>query len=274
MGAILAHRLQVRNDPLLTKYSRLQKGLMDKRLLHQLGMDITSVFQQTNVDVHKPALLHLSLDASGSMCGPKWHRVATVATALAYVSTKLRSIDAIITIRGGSEMPVVAVVFDSRSNSFLQCTKTLRLIGPGGATPEGLCFKATMDLILEHTKTHAVYFINFSDGEPSMDVKISGDPLKKVSRRSRRGGRWDDYMMYSGVVATRHTRETVQEMRNNGIHVLSYFISDYPNMEALREKSTAWSAFRTMYGEDAVLTNVEQATNVIRTLNKYLVIRD
>ena len=49
LGAILAQRLQVRNDPLMTKFSRLPNGAMDKRLLAQLGMDnVNKILEQEN----------------------------------------------------------------------------------------------------------------------------------------------------------------------------------------------------------------------------------
>lgn len=255
MGELLVHRLQVRNDPVLTKNTRLQHGGLDRRLLAQLGMDITSVFQKSRVDTHRPAMLHLTLDASGSMHGNKWYKVITVATALAYASTKIRNLDVVVSLRGGNDnIPIVSIIFDSRINSYTHYMKWITKIGPGGATPEGLCFTATMDLILETTNTHDVYFINFSDGEPSFHLNNGVYACG-----------------YYGDLAAKHTRAMVQKMRDHGVKVLSYFIN-----EQITTGRSEYSSrmFRQMYGEDASFVNVENATDVLRTLNKLLIKRE
>jgi hypothetical protein len=272
MGAILVHRLQVRNDPVLTKNTRLQHGGLDRRLLAQLGMEITSVFQKSRVDTYKPAMLHLTLDASGSMGGRKWQKVLTIATALAYVGTKMRNVDTVITLRGGNDMPIVCVVFDSRRDRFPQWLKWAPKLAPAGATPEGLCFKATMELITECAGTHDVYFINFSDGEPTFSLDC-----RPTDKRGRKKGRQHYYSYgenesnvcsYGGDLAYKHTRQMVQNMRDHGIKVLSYFISD-----SRYESGRTMDAFRRMYGQDAVAVNVESASEVLRTLNKLLTVR-
>ncbi len=264
MGQIMVHRLQVRNDPVMTKNTRLQHGGLDRRLLAQLGMDITSVFQKSRIDTFKPAMLHLTLDASGSMSGRKWEKVLTVATALAYVGNKMRNIDTVITIRGGNDIPVVCVVFDSRKDQFTSWLKWAPRLSPAGSTPEGLCFKATMELITECASTHDVYFINFSDGEPGFSLDLRSMLKKKRGRRTYWG---DDATVcsYQGEMAFKHTRQMVQNMKDHGIKVLSYFIT-----ESSYGMTRSMDVFRRMYGEDAVAVNVENASDVIRTLNKAL----
>jgi len=260
MGQILHHRLQVRNDPLMTKQTRLAAGGMDRRLLAQLGMEITNVFQKSRIDTHKPAMLHLSLDASGSMSGTKWSKVQTVATALAYLGSKLRNVDTVISIRGGNQIPVVAVVFDSRKDQIVNFYRMFEKIAPAGATPEGLCYKATMDLITECTATHDVYFINFSDGEPSFYVT----PGAGIA-----GGKNNHYgLSYAGDVATKHTRQMVQMMKEKGVKILSYFISDAdPRYQSVYGSN---AMFKKMYGEDASFVNVSNAGEVLITLNRLL----
>jgi hypothetical protein len=263
MGQILVHRLQVRNDPMITKQTRLPQGGLDRRLLAQLGMDITSVFQKSRTDIHKPAMLHLTLDASGSMSGRKWDKVRSVAVALAYVGSKLRNVDTVVSIRGGNEMPIVSVVYDSRRDQLSRFLRYMRVLDPAGATPEGLCFKATLDLIMECKDTHDVYFINFSDGEPSFGYSEKTAAGKKGSRRKSYGGA---YFSYTGETAAKHTKMMVQQLRDSGIKVLSYFISEGSYIPA-------YSTFKSMYGEDSVSVNVQNATEVLRTLNSRLLVR-
>jgi hypothetical protein len=264
MGQILVHRLQVRNDPMITKQTRLPHGGLDRRLLAQLGMDITSVFQKSRIDIHKPAMLHLTLDASGSMSGRKWDKVRSVAVALAYVGSKLRNVDTVVSVRGGNDTPIVSVVYDSRRDHFSRFLRYMRVLEPAGATPEGLCFKATMDLIMECKDTHDVYFINFSDGEPSFGYNENTAMGKKSS--GRRYSYSGSYFSYAGETATKHTKAMVQQMRDSGIKVLSYFISEGSYIPA-------YATFKKMYGEDSVSVNVQNATEVLRTLNSRLLVR-
>lgn len=263
MGQILAHRLQVRNDPLLTKQTRLPNGGLDRRLLAQLGIENTNVFQKSRVDQYRPVMLHLTLDASGSMHGEKWAKALTVATAVAFLSSKVRNVDAVITIRGGYNLPIVSVVYDSRKDTFQKFAKYARRLEPSGGTPEGLCYAATMDMILESASTHDVYFINFSDGEPSFSLNRKSVGLKQ------QGSRWEsgNHCEYHGELAAKHTRAQIQKMRERGVKVLSYFISHS------RQYAGSSLYFKKMYGDDAVFVNVTNATEVLRTLNKLLLKR-
>jgi Mg-chelatase subunit ChlD len=250
MGQILVHRLQVRNDPVVTTFTRQDHGRIDRRILAQLGMDIESVFKRTTVENFKPAMLHLSLDASGSMSGRKWEQCITVATALSYVASKIRNIEVVVTIRGDSEIPMVAVVHDSRVDNFQKVRNLFPSLCPTGSTPEGLCFNATLDLITECSGEYDTYFINFSDGEPGTSV--------------RRGG---EYRNYGGEEAFNHTRRQVQAMRDAGVKVMSYFISEYTT---IKPHSYSHTAFKKMYGESAVFVNVQNVTEVLRTMNNLL----
>lgn len=281
MGQILLHRLQVRNDPMTVKQSRLPHGGIDKRLLSQLGMDIEQVFYKQRTDSHKPVMLHLTLDASGSMCGVKWDKTRTVAVALAYLGSKMRNVDTVITIRGGSTIPIVSVIFDSRRDQFNTFVKYMRIIEPSGGTPEGLCFAATLGLILECADTHDVYFINFSDGEPSWTIDRRKDTLNgKATRGSRYVTDWQsDMFAYYDDVAVKHTAKMVRLMRDRGVKILSYFIAEsittlryYENLQKTYNRG-AMLNFKLMYGEDATFINVENTTEILKTLNKLLLIR-
>lgn len=265
MGAILHHRLQVRNDPLVTHQTRLSNGKIDKRMLAQLGMENLSVFKKTRIDQHKPAMLHLSIDASGSMHGAKWEKSMATAVALAYVGTKLNNVDVVISIRGGDQIAMVSVVFDSRRDNFTRWTRDIApFLDCAGATPESLCFHATLDIIMESADTHDVYFINFSDGEPSFRVRT--DRNKKASYYNR------EYFDYSGDVAVKHTRAMMGLMRDRGVKVLSYFISRKSHNGDMYARWTkrGREVFSTMYGDDASFVDVDNVTSVLSTMNTLL----
>jgi Mg-chelatase subunit ChlD len=258
MGQILAHRLQVRNDPQVTHFTRQDHGKIDRRILAQLGMDIQQVFKRTTVDSYNPVMLHLSLDASGSMGGNKWRKVIAVATALAYVADKIRNLDVVITIRGNSNegIPMVSIVHDSRKNSFTNAKTLFPYLCTSGSTPEGLCFTATLDLIKECTATHRVFFINFSDGEPGCSYKHN-----------------NQYVNYGGDIAMRQTRNVVNSMREAGVRIMSYFITDSSYNHAPLVYGGSRKTFSNMYGTDAEFVDVRNVTQVIKTLNKLLLVR-
>ncbi len=255
MGQILAHKLQVRNEPQVTHFTRQEHGKIDRRILSQLGMDIENVFKRTTVDQYNPVLLYLSVDASGSMWGGKWERVMAVMTALAYASDKIRNLEVVVTLRGnvGTGIPTVAVVYDSRKDTFSKAKMLFPHLQSNGSTPEGLCYLATMELMQECAKTHTTYFINFSDGEP-------GCSFKHDTR----------HIDYGGPNAYKQTKNMVRQMRENGIRVMSYFINEY----TMNEYNPTRVAFREMYGQDAEFVDVRNVVNVLKTLNKLLLVRE
>ena len=217
-------------------------------------MDIEHVFKRTTVENFRPAMLHLSIDGSGSMYGSKWSQVITVATALAYAADKIRNLDVVITIRGtatGGGIPMVAIVYDSRTDKFNKVRTLFPYLTASGSTPEGLCYTATLDLIQECASTHSVFFINFSDGEPGCSFKYN-----------------TSYYDYSGTQAHEQTRSVVNKIREANIRVMSYFISD----STVYERTS--NTFTRMYGSDAEFVNVRNVTHVLKTLNKLLLVRE
>jgi hypothetical protein len=255
MGQILAHKLQVRNEPQVTHFTRQEHGKIDRRILSQLGMDIENVFKRTTVDQYNPVLLYLSVDASGSMYGGKWERVMMVMTALAYAADKIKNLEVVITLRGnlGSGTPTVAVVYDSRKDNFTKAKALFPHLSSSGSTPEGLCYLATMELMQECAKTHTTYFINFSDGEPGCTFKHNGRNID-----------------YGGYSAYKQTKNMVRQMRENGIRVMSYFINEYQ----MNDYNPTRVAFREMYGQDAEFVDVKNVVNVLKTVNKLLLVKE
>lgn len=257
MGQILAHKLQVRNEPQVTHFTRQERGKIDRHILSQLGMDIENVFKRTMVESYNPVLLYLSIDASGSMWGNKWDRVMTVMTALAFAADKIRNLDVVITLRGntGSGLPTVAVIYDSRVDTFTKAKALFPYLYSNGSTPEGLCYHSTIDLMQECVKTHTVYFINFSDGEPGCYFRHNGKNFN-----------------YGGEEAMQQTKNTIRTMREMGIRIMSYFIS--ANTNQYREHSYTNKLFRGMYGQEAEFVDVQNVVNVLKTLNKLLLVKE
>jgi hypothetical protein len=116
------------------------------------------------------------------------------------------------------------------------------MIGTSGTTPEGLCFEAVMKSIINDSKGKDSYFINYSDGMPMF-------------------GNQDIDYYYEGALT--HTASQVDNLRRNGVKVLSYFIADGNYNRDKEERD-----FKKMYGSDAQYINVENVTAIARTINK------
>ena len=248
IGTMLGRKLQVRNEETSTKYTRKDSGRIDKRLIAELGFGNSNVFQQTFVDKFNKVSVHLSIDASGSMSGDKWNKAMTSAVAMIKAADMVGNIDVVVSIRtthsssrnGNTDVPLIMVCYDSTKDKLVKVRKLFPALNVSGTTPEGLCFESIMNELIPGTTSQDSYFINYSDGQPYY-------------------GNRDIH--YSGTTAENHTRKMVDMMRNKGIKVLSYFISDY-DYESDR------SSFKNMYGADSEFINVTNVVDVARTMNK------
>jgi len=109
-----------------------------------------------------------------------------------------------------------------------------------GTTPEGLCFEAIAKDLIPGNSNQDSYFINYSDGQPY------------YSNRE---------INYSGTQAINHTKKMVNDMKNKGLKVMSYFISE-------GNYNYGIDSFKTMYGKDASFINTTNMMDVAKTMNK------
>jgi nitric oxide reductase activation protein len=124
----------------------------------------------------------------------------------------------------------------------------MSILQANNTTPEGLCYEAILKQLVPSTNESQSYFLNFSDGQPSYSIS-----------------RGSDEMHYSGEPAAIHTKQQVKKIRESGIDVLSYFITDYGTNF---EHSSDWRVFKQMYGNDAKYVNVENMFEVAKTMNE------
>jgi len=245
LGSQLGRKLQIRNDERTLKYNRLNKGKIDKRLVASLGYGYEGVFEQVFEERFNPAIVHISIDASGSMSGSKWERSQTAAIAIAKAASMVQNLDIVISYRstediGNKQTPAIFIAYDSRKDKINKIVSLFKYISCPGITPEGLCFEAIQKEIVNGSNGVDSYFINFSDGEPYFE---------------------NSDIVYHGTQAARHTKKQVDNMRNRGIKVLSYFVSN-GNYAPSKEN------FISMYGRDAQFINTNQLVPLAKTLNK------
>ena len=224
----------------------MKSGKLNGRMLHEIGFGNFQIFDQININTATPCLLHISIDASSSMGGDKWYNTQTAAVAIAKAASMTDNINVVISYRGiyynsgqGCQ-PLMMIAYDSRKDKFQKIQNLFKFISPSGTTPEGLCFEAILKELVKTKNGTDSYLINFSDGWPGFDNK-------EIS--------------YGGQYAVDHTAEQVKKVRQAGVGVLSYFISD-------GYFGSSKSQFEKMYGKDSEFINVDNMTQLAKTLNK------
>ena len=247
LGTILGKKLQVRSESRTLKNSRLDSGRIDKRLIAELGFGNSKVFSTTFVEQYNDAILHISVDASGSMGGNKWTNTMTAVVAICKAASMISGLDVVVSFRtthygsGRNGQPLVAIGFDSRVDKFRKIENLWPSLHPGGTTPEGLCYEAIMKDFVGGTNNRDSYFLNFSDGQPM----FSGEGFE-----------------HYGNSALHHTRKQVKEIVKKGISVMSYFVGD-----SEYDRTRNMDDFKTMYGNDAQFIDVTKVSSLAKTMN-------
>jgi len=252
IGTMLGRKLQVRGESRDTKWTRQDKGRLDKRLIAELGFGNERVFSTNFVESYSDAILHISVDASGSMSGDKWNNTMTSVVAICKAVSMIQNVDVVVSIRSthnsgsyrsrrSGEHPVILIAYDSRVDKFSKVKNLFGYIRCSGTTPEGLCYEAIMNEIIPASNNRESYFLNFSDGMPMFS---------------------NDDVDYYHDTALNHTKKMVEEIKNRGIKVLSYFIgTDYDGNRNMKD-------FKTMYGKDSQFIDVTSVMSISKTMNK------
>ena len=249
LGRTLGKKLKTRDEDRSLKTTRMETGVIDRRLIAELGFGNDRVFNQVIHNTVTPSIVHISVDASGSMDGLKWAAAMKTAIAIAKAASMVSSLDCIISVRGSfgthqNQTPLMCVIYDSRVTSFAQAQNHFKMIAPTGSTPEGLCYEAVMKDIIKSSNGKESFFINICDGEP---------------------GYSDSSISYGGEAAIAHTASQVKKMQAAGIKTLAYFVHGgtiYPR---------AKDAFRRMYGNSAEFIDVNNLTQLSQSLNKLFI---
>lgn len=252
LGKKLGRKLQIRGESRDTKWSRLDSGRIDKRLISELGFGNDRVFSTTFVEKFSDAFLHISIDASGSMNGEKWDNTMISTIAICKAASMIDNVDVVVSFRTTHEsggrtsrtsnyLPLVAIGYDSRVDKFSKILRHFGWISPGGTTPEGLCFEAIMNEIVPTVRDRDSYFLNLSDGMPMFS---------------------NSELYYHDTEALNHTKKMVDEIRKKGVKILSYYVGDE------YDRSRSMEDFKRMYGKDASFINLTNVTEVSKSMNK------
>ena len=248
LGAILGRKLKIRGEEKDLIFTRQNTGKINKRLISELGFGNENVFSQIQKERYNKANLHLSIDGSGSMSGGKFEKAIKSAVAMAKAADMAGNIHVTVDVRWtNKDKPIVVIVYNSKKDKLTKIKTLWKALQPGGVTPESLCYEAIMKKWLQGSNGEDNYFINYSDGAPWF------------STGGRRYASYDVY--YAGDPAVDHTRRMVKMMKNNGIKIMSYFISDGYRSE--NDENT----FKRMYGKDASFIDCTNMMSVAKTMN-------
>ena len=243
LGKQLGKKLQLRNEEKSLKSTRLNTGKIDRRLISQLGFQNANVFHRIVTDRYKNFFIHISIDASGSMGGDRFQNAIKSAVAIAQAASMTTGIRVQISLRGTSslrgnqEKTVTVYAYDSKFDKMSKIKSYFPYLQTFGCTPEGISFKSILPYIKADAKGDECIFINYSDGCPS----------------SVSGAAWG----YNGIS---FTKKVVNEMREMGINVLSYFIDG-------KMGGYANDYFKQMYGKNAEFIDTGNLTQISRSMN-------
>jgi hypothetical protein len=106
-----------------------------------------------------------------------------------------------------------------------------------------------MDSLGESSKDNDYYFLNFSDGEPAYSYHSGVQSY-----------------IYDKTTGSLHTRRQVNNIRNKGYKVLSYFIKE--NSHGYLFNGLNESCFKSMYGQDASFVDVTNIIGIAKTMNQ------
>ena len=259
MGSLLGKKLQLHNESRERVDNRLYTGKIDGKRIAHAGYDIESVFKQVRVDKCKNANIHISLDASGSMGGEKWHATVQTTMAIAKAAKYAQGISVQVSLRTTNsfsrtgEDATLVLAYDSTKNPISHLVTVMRQVDLNSTTPEGLCFEGLLKkgMLKRGTDTMDSYFLNISDGQPSM------------------GG-------YGGTTAINHTRNVINKMKAElNIKVIAFWIeysSQSVTLEQVRDRFNqphgSGACFRMMYGNDATVVDSKSAMSIAQQLNK------
>lgn len=245
MGTILGKRIAVRSEERETINPRQKNGRIDKRMVAALGYDYVNVFSHKEVDRFKKVMLHITLDGSGSMSGKLWDNAMAVTIAICKAASMISNLAVQVSIRGTwGNKPYICIAYDSRFDKFEKVKRLFPALQANGTTPEGLCYQAIMKHFVESNKDMDSYFLNICDGEPSFS---------------------NDQCQYSGQNALLHTKKMMNQIREMGIKVMSYFVGDGGYGYGRSQDN-----FKVMYGSDSKFIDVTQIVPIVKTMNELL----
>jgi len=277
LGKMLGKKLQIRGEENHIKYIRKTSGKIERRLLADIGCGIEGIFNRVRIEKYNKLRLHISVDASGSMqLDTKWCPTMTCVVAICVAASMVENLAVSVSFRStiyskanGSELPYIVLAYDSKVDKISKVRHLFPYLCANGATPEGLAFESIAEefIIGKRSTEQEHYFLNISDGEPAYAL-------------TPHNNRYRVSLNYTGEIGALHTKTQVDKIRAKGVKILSYFIhsDDYMSPVSMpgynfgqvskNRQLTYRQMFDKMYGKDAQFIDVENVTDIARTINR------
>lgn len=257
-GRKLLKKIKITNERNNLQNHHLSAGRLDTKILHQLVTDNENIFYRNNRQNKKNFNLHISIDASGSMGSyidyedaprtvkNKWSSTIETLISILYVATSIDNIEATVDFRCTTRFakPLLIKAFDTTKHSLQYIKDIITYIRPAGETPEGLIFEHFAEKSNNCNYNDKYYFINISDGMPSLNFSLANGKRIYYSANSQ-------YSYGKNIISgIMHTKQQIQKLKQKNIKIISYFLFDQQeNATMLRDTTMVNKIFREIKKE-------------------------
>ena len=242
---LIERNLAIREEERITVHNHLKSGRVDNRRLAYASI-VDDIFKKSYIESFPESYIHISVDASSSMQGPRIHAAIEMLVALAKGTENLNSIHLKIDFRGtlnigGMGAATSIVAYDSKYNSIHDFITYIKHMNLHSITPESLCYESiAKDMIRDAAGKHAT-FITLTDGAPNMNCG------------------------YNCVTAVPHIKKMMDVFRSANIATLAYFIDG--NEQNRLKPGYSEHTFYESYGSAAHLIASGDFRKLVSTIN-------
>lgn len=234
LGKKLTKKLQLLNDNRVEKTSYKTRGQLDIKRLPLYSSE-KNIFHTINQHINQQQDIHLSIDLSGSMVGPKFDKSLKLASALCYCSLKIGGFNFSLSFRTTSpngQSAILVNAFDSKKNT-LKDIYLMKYLHPGGGTPEGVL----LEYVSKQLPLNS-YIFNITDGSPNY-----------------RGNERD---------SVEHTKKCVNKINRIGYKLVSFFVM------GTYDKESSYKNFQEIYKKNGYFIDINNMNEVSKSINKVL----
>ncbi len=260
LGKLLGSKLKIRTEERVLKTTRQAGGKIDKRIIHLASADIENIFCSMRTSQFNKVVMHISIDASGSMSGSKFEKALQTAAAICSAADVVKNIEVTVSVRTTTaaynvetkkvrrrarssrrygyspskivtkstsvdriQWPTVVTIYNSKKDKLNKITKVWPWLTAGGSTPESITYEAERKLMSRPALGTDAYFITITDGAPADSGIGKNEKDEPVS--------WgfDDTQKAESagrIDAVAHTRFQVNQMNKDGVATMAFFVSD------------------------------------------------
>lgn len=234
LGKKLTKKLQLLNDNRVEKTSYKTRGQLDIKRLPLYSSE-KNIFHTINQHINQQQDIHLSIDLSGSMVGPKFDKSLKLASALCYCSLKIGGFNFSLSFRTtnpNGQSAILVNAFDSKKNT-LKDICLMKCLHPDGGTPEGVL----LEYVSKQLPLNS-YIFNITDGSPN----YRGNERNSVE----------------------HTKKCVNKINRIGYKLVSFFV------KGTYDKESSYKNFQEIYKKNGYFIDINNMNEVSKSINKVL----